>query len=100
MLKSIRSKMQLKLRELQDTWLSRKEDEIQLAADRNDMKSFYSGLKEVYGPTGGGNSPILSADGKTLLADKESILARWAEHFNGVLNRPSSINDEAIQRLP
>ena len=99
-LKNIRSKIQLKLRELQDTWLSRKADEIQAAADRNDMKSFYSGLKEVYGPTRSGTSPLLSADGKNLLTDKESILARWAEHFDGVLNRPSSINDEAIQRLP
>ena len=25
---------------------------------------------------------------------------KWAEHFDGVLNRPSSINDEAINRLP
>ena len=99
-LKNIRSKIQLKLRELQDSWLSRKADEIQSAADRNDMKSFYSGIKEVYGPTRSGTSPLLSADGNTLLTDKESILARWAEHFAGVLNRPSSINDEAIQRLP
>ena len=35
-----------------------------------------------------------------LLTDKEAILKRWAEHFDGVLNRPSSINDEAINRLP
>ena len=27
-------------------------------------------------------------------------MKRWAEHFNGVLNRPLSINDEAINRLP
>ena len=27
-----------------------KADELQRAADRNDMKSFYSGLKEVWGP--------------------------------------------------
>ena len=27
-------------------------------------------------------------------------MKRWAEHFDGVLNRPSSINDEAINRLP
>ena len=26
-------------------------------------------------------------------------MKRWAEHFHGVLNRPSSINDEAINRL-
>ena len=35
-----------------------------------------------------------------VLTDKEAILKRWAEHFDGVLNRPSSINDEAINRLP
>ena len=99
-LKAIRSKIQNKLREMHDNWLSMKADEIQSAADRNDMKSFYSGLKQVYGPTRSGTSPLLSADGKTLLTDKESILARWAEHFDGVLNRPSSINDEAIERLP
>ena len=27
-------------------------------------------------------------------------MKRWAEHFDGVLNRPSSINDIAIDRLP
>ena len=27
-------------------------------------------------------------------------MKRWAEHFDGVLNRPSYINDEAINRLP
>ena len=27
-------------------------------------------------------------------------MKRCAEHFDGVLNRPSSINDEAINRLP
>ena len=36
----------------------------------------------------------------SLLTDKEAILKRWAEHFDGVLYRPSSINDEAINRLP
>ena len=30
----------------------------------------------------------------------EAILKRWAEHFDGVLNRPSSISDEAINKLP
>ena len=46
------------------------------------------------------NHPLLSADGTSLLTDKEAILKRWAEHFDGVLNQPSPINDEAINRLP
>ena len=45
-------------------------------------------------------TPVLSADGTSLLTDKEAILKRWAEHFDSVLNQPSSINDEAINRLP
>ncbi|KAJ8044703.1 hypothetical protein HOLleu_07510 [Holothuria leucospilota] len=27
-------------------------------------------------------------------------MERWAEHFNSVFNRPSSINNDAIDRLP
>ena len=44
--------------------------------------------------------PLLSADGSKLLTDKDAILKRWAEHFNSVLDRPSSVNDNAINRLP
>ena len=34
------------------------------------------------------------------IIDKEAILKRWLEHFNSVLNRPSNINEDAIDRLP
>ena len=64
------------------------------------MKKFFNALKTVYGPQSSGTTPLLSADGTSLLTDKGAILKRWAEHFDGVLNRPSSINDEAINRLP
>nr|VZI02592.1 unnamed protein product [Spirometra erinaceieuropaei] len=54
----------------------------------------------VYGPPTKGTAPLLSADGNTLLTEKTQILQRWAEHFRGVLNRPSVISDAAIERLP
>ena len=57
---------------------------------------FFDALKTVYGPQSSGT--ILSADGTSLLTDKEAILKRLAEQT--VLNQPSSINDEAINRLP
>ena len=85
---------------MQDSWLRKKADEIQSFADRKDMKKFSDALKTVYGPQSSGTTPLLSADGTSLLTDKEAILKRCAEHFNGVLNRPLSINDEAINRLP
>jgi len=99
-LNNIRRTVQQKLRQMQDAWLSNKADEIQGYADRRDYKNFYDALNEVYGPTSSGSNPLLSADGNTLITDKEKILDRWAEYFDNVLNRPSTINDEAITRLP
>ena len=84
---------------MQDSRLRKKADEIQSFADRKDMKKFFDALKTVYGLHSSGTTPLLSADGTSLLTDKEFVLKRLAEHFDGVLNRPSSINDEAINRL-
>ena len=92
--------VQTRLRDMQDSWLSSKADEIQSFADRDDMKTFFDALKTVYGPQSSGTTPLLSADGTSLLTDKETILKRWAEHFDSVLNRPSSVNDDAINILP
>jgi len=62
-----------------------------------DIKNFYSTFKAVYSPiTTSSSPPLLSADGNTLIAVKEKILERWAEHFASILNRPSNINEEAI----
>ena len=30
----------------------------------------------------------------------KAVQTRWAEHFDSILKRPSSINDDAINRLP
>ena len=64
------------------------------------MKKFFDALKTIHGPQSSGTTHLLSADGTSLLTDKEAILKRWAEHVDGILNPPSSINDEAINRLP
>ena len=64
------------------------------------MRKFFDALKTVYGAKSSGATPLLSADGTSLLTDKEAILKRWAENFDGVLNRPSSISYEAINKLP
>nr|VZI06285.1 unnamed protein product [Spirometra erinaceieuropaei] len=95
-----RRQLQQRLREMQDAWTARKAEEIQGYADRNEWKNFFSAIKAVYGPPTKGTAPLLSADGSTLLTEKTQILQRWAEHFRGVLNRPSVISDAAIARLP
>ena len=98
--RNIRSTVQGRLRKMQDSWLNQKANEIQHHADTKDTKRFYESIKAVYGPQYVTPSPILDSDGKTLLTERSSILKRWAEHFDAVLNRPSEINEEAINRLP
>ena len=91
--------VQTKLRDMQDSWLRKKTEVIYSFTDRKDMKKFYDALKTIYSLKSSGATTLLSADGSTLLTDKEAILKRWAEHFNSVLNRPSSINEDEIDRL-
>lgn len=44
------------------------------------------------------STPIHSKDG-TLLTDKQQILHRWAEHFQTVLNCPSSVSQGALDDI-
>ena len=92
--------VQTKLRGMQDSLLRKKTEENQPFADRKDMKKFHDALKTIYCPKSSGATTLLSADESTLLTDKKVILERWAEQFNSVLNRSSSINEDAIDRLP
>ena len=96
---NISRNIQKQLRQMRDSWLCAKADEIQGYADTKDMKNFYRGLREIYGPVTSGSSPLLDAEGSTLITDKEKILERWAEHFRNVLNTPSFVGHEAIERL-
>ena len=59
------------------------------------MKKFFDAIKTVYGPLSSGTIPLHRADGTSLLTDKGAILK-----IDSVLNRPSSISDDAINRLP
>jgi len=95
---NIRSKVQSKLRAMKNSWLSQKAEEIQSYADRHDSR-FFASLKALYGPQPSGLAPLLSADETSLITEKTKILERWAKHFESILNRPSSINDTAINQL-
>nr|VZI05050.1 unnamed protein product [Spirometra erinaceieuropaei] len=94
-----RRHLQQRLREIQAAWTARKAEEIQGYADRNELKNFFSAIKAVYGPPMKATAPLLSAHGSNILTEKTQILQRWAEHFRGVHNRPSTISDAAIARL-
>ncbi|BHF60736.1 hypothetical protein SprV_0100370200 [Sparganum proliferum] len=78
--------------------MARKDEKIQRYAEHNKWKNF-AAIKAAYGPTAKETAPLLNTEGITLLFEKRQILQRWAEHFRGALNRPSTISDAAIARL-
>jgi exonuclease III len=97
---NIRRTIQQNIRHMKNTWLSEKATEIQGFADSHDLKNFYHSLKTVYGPTYPKSLPLLDKESKNIITGEAEILQRWAEHFNYILNQPSSIKDETINRLP
>ena len=96
-----KSTCQRELRHMQNQWFSQKAKDIETHAATNNSKEFYKSLQAVYGrKSSAGSASLLDAKGENLITDPEKILERWADHFDGVLNRPSKMNDEAIDRLP
>ena len=58
-----------------------------------------SSIRNVYGPKLSSNAPIKNLEG-VILTDKEAIDKRFSEHFEQLLNRPSSIDHDAINDIP
>ena len=84
---------------MQDTWLSKKADKIQLYAHCKDMEKLLPCTEDCLWSN---HIRIISpqAEWNTQIADKEKILECLAEHFHSVLSQPSVLNDEGITDLP
>ena len=95
-----RQTVQTKLRQMKNSWWDSLAEELQDAADRKDSKGFYDNLKKAYGPRDVHSAPIRSKDGATLYTNQSDILQRWAEHFNSVLNQPSSFDLTVLNEIP
>ena len=87
-------------RALKSDWWDRKAVELQKAADRNDMKGFYSGLKEMWGPKKKDHVNLKSTDGIETLSDSKRVVARWSEHFQKLLNITGDIDHESVGQHP
>ena len=94
------AKVQKPTRALKSDWWERKAVELQRAADRNTMKGFYNGLKEVWGPKKKGPVQLKPADGMETFSDSKRVVARWSEHFQKLLNVPGDIDHEALDNIP
>ena len=91
--------LQKRTRALKSEWWEMKAEELQRSADRNDMKGFYNGLKEVWGPAKKGPVHLKSTDGMETFSDSKRVVARWSEHFQKLLNVPGDIEHEALVNI-
>ena len=66
--------VQTLLHDMQNSWWIARAEEIQTAADKTDYKSFWQGLKAVYGPNYQSYPSIKSKDGVMLITDPKNIL--------------------------
>ena len=74
--------------------------ELQRDADRNSMKGFYNGLKEMWGPTKKGPVDLKLTDGMETFSDSKRVVTRRGEHFHKLLNVPGDIDHEALDSNP
>lgn len=93
------SKVQRYTRDMKTRWWEEKAEELLTASDRRDMKAFYTGLRETYGPKPRGLIQLRDHDGTTVLQEKDKILERFSDHFNELLNIPGDLDEMARDRI-
>ena len=65
-----------------------------------DMRAFYEAPKAVYESSHQIQAPLHSSDGSTLLTDREAILQRWSEHFEGLFSDQRTVQDSSLVKIP
>ncbi|KAI8493246.1 hypothetical protein Bbelb_292500 [Branchiostoma belcheri] len=85
---------------MRNLWWQEKAKEIQSYADNRDLRRFYAATKEIFGPRRGCTNTLQAADGTTTLTEDQAILQRWQEHFQTLLNRPSTASDDLLCKVP
>ena len=63
-----------------DRW-EMKAEELQIAADRNNMKSFYNGPQEVWKREKKITVHMKLTDGMETFSDSKRVVTRWSEYF-------------------
>ena len=85
---------------MQNDWWTGLAERTQRYADMGDMHDFYEALKAVYGPSHQIQAPLRSSDGSTMLTDKEAILQRWSEHFEGLFSDQCTAQESSLAKIP
>ena len=64
-----------------------------------DMKGVYNGLKEVWGPQTKQPVHLKSSDVSEIFTYSKSVMARWNEYFQKLLNVPGDIDPDVLENI-
>ena len=64
------------------------------------LHACHDALKAVHGPSHQIQAPLRSSDGSTLPTDKEAILQRWSEHFEGLFSDRRTVQESSPVKIP
>jgi len=81
-------------------WWEMKAEELQIAADRNNMKSFYNGPQEVWKRKKKITVHMKLTDGMETFSDSKRVVASLREHFQKLLNVRGDIDHKALDTIP
>ena len=84
---------------MQNDWWIALAERTQCYADMGDMRAFFEALKAVYGPSHQIQAPLRSSDESTLLTNKEAILQRWSEHFEGLFSDRRTVQESSLAKI-
>ena len=71
--------------------------QIQIAADTDNIKAMYDGIKLALGPMQKKTAPLKSATGKAI-QDRERQMERWVEHYTELYARENVVTE--CHRVP
>lgn len=96
----VKKETQRRIRQLKNKWWLHLSEEIQLAYNTKNLKSFYSLIRQAYGPRSSLITPMKTKDGSAILTTAHEVRDRWMEHFRELFFNPSTVNFAAVDSIP
>ena len=93
-----KKELQRRIRQIKNDWFLNKAIQAENFYHKNNLREFYSTLREVYGPRSKSTHQIRSKNGQLLTTDNE-IKGRWVEHFSDLLNIETDADQEVLNEL-
>ncbi|XP_047103602.1 uncharacterized protein LOC124722492 [Schistocerca piceifrons] len=95
-----KQKCQSEIRAIKNKWWQQKATELQNLSDARNLRGFYAGIKELYGPIRSSSGTLKAAVNSTILTEIQDILSRWKGYFSSLLNRPSTAAADFLKTVP